>query len=430
MKKPIAIIVAASIALGVVVSTAPSEAFYRAYVSGLATGKGTEAEPINVTVTVAAPIAGTGSSGSALTLPLSTDPTLSGNGSAGSPLSATNVSTQTINLLEASLFGDGSDGDCAMDGASACSCVTRVGSTYTADRDCFFDDLDVDAGITFKPDGYRVWIRNTLVNDGTIHTNGGNGGIGSVISAGASAYTSVPRPLAATATTGGAGGTSGGGAAGGGNGSLAAYRGMENTGGAAGVGAPFGTCVSTSAQDGGDGGRGKGGGSGAGSCRPALSSGVTGTNAGTVTVTATSNGDIHDIRQAMESRFITGATKFSTGSGGGGGGSGFTGNGGGGGGGGGLMFIAARVYSGSGLIQARGGNGGNGTQSGGAGPGGGGGGGGGYISFILGSGADPVLDVSGGAGGLGGPGGNSSQLDGGEGGDGGDGFSSIWRLSN
>ena len=61
------------------------------------------------------------------------------------------------------IFGDGSDGD-----------VTISGNT-TLTRDMFYNNLTVNAGITLNTGGYRVFVKETLTNNGVIARNGNAG---------------------------------------------------------------------------------------------------------------------------------------------------------------------------------------------------------------------------------------------------------------
>lgn len=410
-KKPIAIIVGTAIAAAaIVVGIVPTQSFYRAYVDGLTTGSGSRTNPIDMAISVQPPIAGVGSAGSPLSLTVSTDSTITGTGSAGSPLSAVNVSTSTVQLIEAALFGDGSDGD-----------VTIAAGTTTLTRDMFYDDLSISSGAVLRPDGFRVFVRGTLTLDGLIHSNGGNG---SGTAAGGGAYVSGSRPLS-TGNTAGGGGSSGCLAPGPGSSNATAPRGFSNSGGAAGITNPF-PCVACTGGAGTDGGAGKGGGGGAGGNNSGGASAQNGEAAGTVGVSSAAHGDLRALLRGSFDAVNLNYVKYGAGgTGGGGGGCGGT-NGGGGGGGGGIVFVAARYATGSGSVQAKGGNGGNG--SGAIGGGGGGGGGGGVVVLIIGSGSTPTTSVVGGTKGNGGVG-SGGHGNGGAGGNGGNGITIIYKLS-
>src|SRR3990167_9102778 len=73
-----------------------------------------------------------------------------------------------IQATLANLFGDGSDGDV----------VISADTDLTTDK--FYDNLTIKVGFTLSTKGYRVFVRNTLLNNGTIAADGGNGGVGGV----------------------------------------------------------------------------------------------------------------------------------------------------------------------------------------------------------------------------------------------------------
>ena len=76
-------------------------------------------------------------------------------------------------------FGDGSDG------------VVTIAAPTTLTRAMFYEDLTVDPGITLITDGFPIFVRGTLTNDGTIANNGadGAGGTGGV---GGKGYYGIP----------------------------------------------------------------------------------------------------------------------------------------------------------------------------------------------------------------------------------------------
>jgi hypothetical protein len=80
-------------------------------------------------------------------------------------------------------FGDGSDG------------VVTIAAPTTLTRAMFYEDLTVDPGITLITDGFPIFVRGTLTNDGTIANNGADGadnfggGVGGV---GGKGYYGVP----------------------------------------------------------------------------------------------------------------------------------------------------------------------------------------------------------------------------------------------
>ena len=250
--------------------------------------------------------------------------------------------------------GDGSDGD------------VTVSVDTTLARDTFYDNLTVNNGITLNTAGYRIYVRGTLANNGTIQNNGGNGGSG------------------VTGGAGGAGATQnnlGGGAAGG----------IGNEG----VGTSIGYSL------GGSGGAGGGFAGGAG---------------GTATppTAVQFNTKIYAYMALMRTTSTVNVLVFG-GAGGGGGrcdeGAG-GGTGGGGGGGGGTVWIAAGTLVNNGTIRANGGAGGIGEDQA-LNPGGGGGGGGGGVVVLIyfAKTAAGTIQAQGGSGGAGGsPGGTAGSV--------------------
>lgn len=61
------------------------------------------------------------------------------------------------------IFGDGSDGD------------VTISSDTTLTRDMFYNNLTVDAGFTLNTGGYRIFVKGTLTNNGTIGRPGNDG---------------------------------------------------------------------------------------------------------------------------------------------------------------------------------------------------------------------------------------------------------------
>jgi hypothetical protein len=257
------------------------------------------------------------------------------------------------------LFGDGSDGD-----------VTIAANT-TLTRDMFYNNLTINSGVTLNTANYRIFVKGTLTNNGTIACNGNNGNNG-VSSAGS--------------------GVSGG---------AAVAKGWLRASGAGGNGGahdsdPLATSGgSVTLSLGGSGGRG-----GDGYARP---------GAGGGSVTPPSPGwKLKSVLPLLVSCDANGALlTLAGGAGGGGGGNGESGGtaaGAGGGSGGGIVAIFSDTLVINGSIQAKGGDGGTGYPSGSStGTGGGGGGGGGAVMLVYKtkSGAG-TINVSGGSAGAGG----------------------------
>lgn len=362
--------------------------------------------PLTRTITATSPVRIDGGAGPT---DLSTDRTLSLD------LTALVAAIRTQLFIGSGQFGDGSDGTATMDGATAVAGCTRTGSVYKADREVYFEDLTIDGGVTFEPDGYPVSVRGALVNNGIITSAGidATSATGAVVR-----WVSVTRPLP--------GGAAGGTGTGVGNPSAIAPRGFSAAaapgGAAVGIGVP-GLPGATGGIGHGGGGGSAGGGGGAG--------GAGGGAGGAVTLTPVANGDVRQVRSALEARTLA-AAQYTCGSGGGGGPAGGSGGGAGGGGGSGGCWMVLRAFaiSGSGTISVKGGNGFAGSvgSAGGGGLGagaGGGGGGGGVFVLLTASTTVPTPDISGGTGGTGGAAAGAGQA-GGTGGSGGAGLSIIF----
>lgn len=302
----------------------------------------------------------------------------------------------TNGYLGINYFGDGSDGNIALDGTTTFNAFSALSAgVYTLSRDVYFADCTITSTAKIATNGFRVFVAGTLdlsasQSGAIVYRNGGNGGS----TAGQTAGTNSPF--------GGSGGTIMSGTANGGNGAS----------GAAGNGGTglSGTAIS-SGYSGGSGGAGGAGGLGSGG-----TAGVGGAG-----VSAAASRFVFKFIDIDFRRFAQGSASLTTingGAGGGGGGAGGgstslnAGGGGAGGGGAGIVFIAARRLvrgSISNVIHANAGNGGNGgaaqAASNAGGGGGGAGGGGGLCYIIVGvvSGTGPMtVSANGGNGGNGG----------------------------
>ena len=248
-----------------------------------------------------------------------------------------------IKLME-TFYGDGSDGD------------VTISSDTTLTSDMAYNNLTINAGVTLNPNGYRIFVKGTLTNNGIIARNGNDG-------------------IAGT----GNGGT--GGAA------LA-----DNNLGGSGVG----------------GGDGTGGSLNGGSVNPAIGkNGGQGGNGsygvGSAGV-ATAPSFIFSVYPfCVQMNDFPGTTLLKGGAGGGCGGNDGTGGhdySGGGGSGGGVMVLVAKTIINGGTISVNGGNGAN--AAGIYDSGGGGGGGGGCMVLIYNSLTNTgTISASGGTGGAG-----------------------------
>ena len=233
-------------------------------------------------------------------------------------------------------FGDGSDGDV----------VISVNTTLTADMN--YNNLTVNAGVTLYPDGYVIYVLDTLTLNGTISRNGNNGQNAPGWETGGIGGAGLPTHSVGGSASGGTGGSSDG---------------------------LVGQCfAATSGSDVVDGIADSNGGAG-GTPSGTVCAGATGAGGSTST---THNVDCNDLLD-----IITNAASRMGGPGGGGGGSCVedvehqdSGSGGGGGSGAGVIYISARTITSNGGVSAIGGNGGNpnsGTCTSGIGGGGGGG---------------------------------------------------------
>ena len=224
----------------------------------------------------------------------------------------------------AAVFGDGSDGD------------VTISVDTTLSRDMYYNNLTINSGMRLTTAGFRVFVKNTITNNGYISNNGGNGGNGTSSVAGAAGAAPLGPQTVGTGSIGGVGKLAqlSGGAGG------AVTAGFGGTGGTGGTQVPYA------------------GGAG-----------------GVVTAPTAAQGSIRDLVAAVRGLLLDGG-KANAGSGGGGGGCNSTtqGSGGGGGGGGVVIVVARTIVNTSGVIEARGGNGGSAsTASQGIGAGGGGG---------------------------------------------------------
>lgn len=346
----------------------------------------------------------------------------------------TNGTTASWAAVGAALYGDGSDGTKTFDGSSTINLslggsLVPSGNVYTLTRDIYLDSMTVDSGVTINTASYRIFVKETLSNAGTIKNNGAAGNIGNSASAGRASYpNSHGTGGAVTSITNGTlyGGTQGGA---GGNGA----EGIIDTGGAgnAGSAGQAGTAVTRSLTTI-TGSAGSAGGSGGSGSSNGGGGGGAGGSQSTSALSLTPSRNVQFLIRLHE--IIGTAVNFLTtcggAAGGGGGGSGgaqngvsapsFSGSGGGGGAGGnsgGIIAIIAKTISNTGTIQANGGAGGNGGSAcavvantpyalgGGAGAAGGNGGNGGVVILIYNTYTNSgTVQAAGGAGGSAGSG--------------------------
>lgn len=278
--------------------------------------------------------------------------------------------------INAGLFGDGSDGNVTL----------SVNTTLT--RDMYYDDLTINSSSTLSPDGFRVFVKDTLTIDaGSKIDRSGNNGTNAVVNLAGiagTAFARLNRPL----NNNGSGGSGGAGSTGvGANGSVAIL--INASAGGAGI-------------PGGNGGAG-------------VSAGGNGGNSSSIAFINAPIGYLNT-NPIYGTYPVQGGMGGGGGAGGGGGGGVAGGGGGGGGAGGSVLLVFARHMILNGQINANGGNGGNGgtPAAGGSAKGGGGGGGAGgggaiFVCYQDFSGAGSINALSGtsGTGGIGQAGGTN-----------------------
>ena len=301
---------------------------------------------------------------------------------------------QYANAALVSLYGSGVDGD------------VTISVNTTLARDMYYNNLTVNSGVTLNTNGFKVYVRSTLTNDGTIGTVGNNGtngvSFGSAGVGGAATNFSLALNSIDIFINGSPAGTNGG-------------LGSSTNG------ASSGAVTYNAVYLGGKGGVGGQGGTGPG-----------GTRGSGGAINTTFNGiDAKRYINALTESFMMGlvfpaSSVSGTGGGAGAGGGAGTGGGSGGGGGSGCKGVNIHAFQmiNTGTIRAIGGNGGNGSAPTGANAGGGaggGGGGGGFMYLIYGSLANTgTITVAGGTGGTGaaGVGTGTAGANGANGGDG------------
>lgn len=342
-----------------VVATVTNSSQSRFYTQGLATGKGTIANPVD--------------------MPIYTDSTFLDGGTGISDAVPLSV-VEAVSAIDVAAFGTGTDG------------ALTYASNTTLSTDVYATDITINLGVTVIPNGYWIFATGTLTLNGDIRRNGANGingppssnSIGGCTSASCSPVSNTGHfPTGSCA-----------------NSANSLFQAVSAAaGGTAGIAASGGNGANASGV--------AAGGGGGGSAGCTTGNGSVGIVGGSIThLTSTTNGDIADPRYLMSGRPWAGSPPLGSG-----GGAGAAGNGGSnqckGGGApgqaGGMVVVFAKKIVGSGVIAADGGNGGNG--GGGtalsSGAGGGGGGGGGIVLVTMGGGTWNNLHANGGTGGIG-----------------------------
>lgn len=285
--------------------------------------------------------------------------------------------SRSIQSVISTIYGSGVDGD------------VTISINTTLVRDMYYNNLTVNLGVVLNTNGYKVYVKGTLTNNGTIGTAGNNGanGTSSAAPGGGGAATQITAAINTT------------------NGEIFINGGPAGNAGGAGTttnGASSAAIAAASIYLGGLGGRGGLGGSG--------SAGSPG-NGGLVSSTYNGIDGKRYINAMTESFWLGMYFPFGSisGSGGGAGAGGGAGTGGGSGGGGGSgvrgVNIHALNFVNTGTVRAIGGNGGNGSAPTGLNAGGGaggGGGGGGFMYLVYGTLTNSgTITVAGGTGGTG-----------------------------
>lgn len=81
-----------------------------------------------------------------------------------SGISRLNVPNSLAGFLDApdSAYGTGVDGDATLDGTSTVLGMIPVTNVYSMTSDLYFDDLSINNGVRLAPNGYRIFVKNTL----------------------------------------------------------------------------------------------------------------------------------------------------------------------------------------------------------------------------------------------------------------------------
>lgn len=332
-------------------------------------------------------------------------------GSRGTPSNSNKyVTEEGLNNLP--LFGTGEDGALTYDGVATILGMAPSANVYTLTRDIHASSITVDAGITIKAGGYRIFCTGTITANGTIErngndgTDGGDGGNATGGTAGTAGSAGSGGAALAAGTLAGASAGNDGAVGAGGSGGSHQSPGSGGSSAAGTNGVDTSASLGTTSAAGPAGGAGGAGGAGSGG--GAQSGGSGGTAAASTAGTATApinkvtafpyffhlydyetlggTGGLVAFKTSPEAASPGGGA-----GGGGGGGGNLSGGGGGGGGGaaggtgsnGGILAIYADtiIVGAAGVLSANGGDGGDGGSGGdgadGQGNDGGGGGGGG-----------------------------------------------------
>ena len=100
------------------------------------------------------------------------------------------------------VYGTGADGDATLDGTTTVLSMAPSSSVYSMTQDMYFNNLTINAGVTLKPNGYRIFVKNLLTfggNNSIIGFTTGYATSGSIFQGGA-AGTAVTHSLGGSAT--------------------------------------------------------------------------------------------------------------------------------------------------------------------------------------------------------------------------------------
>lgn len=100
------------------------------------------------------------------------------------------------------VYGTGADGDATLDGTTTVLSMAPSSSVYSMTQDMYFNNLIINAGVTLKPNGYRIFVKNLLTfggNNSIIGFTTGYATSGSIFQGGA-ATTAVTHSLGGSAT--------------------------------------------------------------------------------------------------------------------------------------------------------------------------------------------------------------------------------------
>lgn len=308
----------------------------------------------------------------------------------------TNLIVNGSKISNQDIFGDGSDGN------------VTISSNTTLTADMYYNDLTVNNGVLLNSGGYRIFVKGTLTNNGTIHRNGNAGTDGTGGAAGSAGG------AAGSAGTGGAALADGSvkGTAAGVDGKNGVAGVTFSNNGNSGIGGGSGTDVNKSlspsngniGSDGGKGGNAVTGGTSTGGAKG--SGGVAGVKTGTIYNTIKNATAAYLLYDFVPSGEQLKAAPINGGAGSGGSGacrrssgtsagnSGGSGGSGGSGSNGGIIAIFAKVIINNGTISANGGNGGHAGTAG--------------TAYVQNAGGDLATGGTGGSGG--GNGGNGGVL--------------------